>query len=344
MKIFGKVKEFFKRPKISENSDIKANNNIINSKNSFAVETYNENETISYDYDIKRLGGGSKPRSNRGNQDSFFIKKNVVTIADGVGSSVGSEEASKIVTESFTEFCLNEKDVNFETIEEIWKKLGEELKKEYENYKNSNEINFNRVITSCFATTLLSLIETEKYYFVTYLGNGSIWYIRGDFVDFFNNKNNRKWPWCAVDLLIPHTSYNGDEILFGILDQNGLNGSPKIFKIKKDSELGEIFILTTDGVSSNDKVRIIYDENEPSIPKFSEININIYSLLIELKNYIDNYIDNDEDNKTLNDLINNFLNKRKFDDDATIAISISEKAIEYIKNRKQEVKDDIAGY
>ncbi len=340
MKIFVKVKEFFRRPKISENSDIKANNNIINSKNISAIETYKENEIIPYDYDIKRLGGGSKPRSNRGNQDSFFIKKNVVTIADGVGSSVGSEEASKIATERFTKFCLNEKDVNFETIEEIWKKLGEELKKEYENYKNSNEINFNRVITSCFATTLLSLIETEKYYFVTYLGNGSIWYIRGDFVDFFNNKNSRKWPWCAVDLLIPHTSYCGDEILFGILDQNGLNSSPKIIQIKRDSEFGEIFILTTDGVSSNDKVRIIYDENEPSIPKFSEINSNIFSLLIELKNYIDN----SEENQTLNDLINNFLNKRKFDDDTTIAISISEKAIEYIKSRKQEVKDDNTDY
>lgn len=340
MKIVKKLKEFFKRPKISENNYIKTNNNIINSKNSFNIETNKENETIHYDYDTKRLGGGSKPRSNRGNQDSFFIKKNVVTIADGVGSSVGSEEASKIVTERFTEFCLNGEDINFEIIEEIWKKLGEELKKEYENYKKLNEINFSRVITSCFATTLISLIETEKYYFVTYLGNGSVWYIRGDFVDFFNNKNSRKWPWCAVDLLIPHTSYDGDEILFGILDENGLNGSPKIIQIKKDSEFGEIFILTTDGVSSNDKVRIKYYEKEPSIPKFSEINNNIYSLLIELKNYIDNY----EDNKTLNDLINNFLNERKFDDDATIAISMSEKAIEYIKNRKQEVKDDIRGY
>lgn len=330
MNIFKKHKKIIKRPKTSENSYIETNNNIVNFKNGFNKEICKENETISYDYDTKRLGVGSKPFSYLGNQDSFFIKKNVVTIADGVGSSVGSEEASKIVTEKFTEFCLNEKDINFEIIEEIWKKLGEELKKEFENYKELNEINFSRVLTSCFATTLLSLIETEKYYFVTYLGNGSLWYIRGDFVDFFNNKNSRKWPWCAVDLLIPHTSYDGDEILFGILDQNGLNSSPKIIQIKKDSEFGEIFILTTDGVSSNDKVRIKYNEKEPSIPKFSEINNNIYSLLVELKNYIENY----EDNKTLNDLINNFLIERKFDDDATIAISMSEKAIEYIKNRK----------
>lgn len=284
------------------------------------------------DYDIKRIGGYAKPHGG-GTQDSLYLSKNIVAIADGVGESIGAEEASKFVTKEFVEIFKELEKVDFNSIMEIWTKLGESMKKKYSEYIKSKNIDFNRVLTGFLETTLLVVIELEDSYIITYLGNGSIWYVRGDFWEFLDNR--RKWPWCIEDLLIPHTTYVGEEALYGILDSNGLRGSPSIMQIKKDLERGEIFILTTDGISSKDQLKV-YGKNGESnyeTPGRLEINDNIYNILLMLKDYFNNF-----ENDSLSTKIVEFLESRKFDDDATLAILIGDKAVQYFKSKYNSKK------
>jgi len=275
----------------------------------------------------KRIGVGGKAHGG-GTQDAFFVDKNIVAIADGVGESIGSEIASDHVTKMFVSECssLGKDNIDFKSINEVWLKLDEMLKELYkEKYENAN-FDFTRVLTGFLATTLLSVIELEDSYIISYLGNGSIWYVRGDFWEFLESR--RKWPWCIEDILIPHSSYAGDEALFGVIDSTGIRGTPSIISIKKDTERGEIFILTTDGISSKDKIRVLITNgsNGDQIPKSQEINHNIFKILCIIRDYLNNY---KSYSYTLDDLINKFLDENNFDDDATLAILISEKAIQY---------------
>jgi len=290
-------------------------------------------------FDAKKIGGGSKAHGN-GTQDSLFLDTNIVAVADGVGESIGSEIASEFVTKKFAEEFKKIEKVDFKSVGEIWTKLGDSLKEIYEKeYVNSEKIDFERVLTGFLATTLLFVAELESSYIITYLGNGSIWYVRGDFWEFLESR--RKWPWCVENILIPHSTYAGEEALYGILDYKGLRGSPAIMQLQKDSNKGEIFILTTDGISSKDQLKVFGPnfEKDYQTPGKLQINNNIYNILLILKDYLYNY----DTTLPLSDKINEFLKSKKFSDDSTLAILIGDKAVEYFKSKKVNVNEKDKG-
>lgn len=284
------------------------------------------------------IGSGSKGAGKR-NRDfgSHFAGKTFrcVAVADGVGESPISWEGAEIAVSTFIEEVKKadqeEGRLTVENLQSIWIAAGEAVKKRYE--EDPERFNDPRILSSSFlATTLLAVVELDSSYLVTYLGNGSIWLVRGDFWEFLDTP--RKWPWCLTDLVVPHTKYRGEEALSGIIDHRGLRGDPSILEIRKNQRDGEIFLLTTDGISSQDKLAVMGIEPSGKLlplgkerqedPRIIELNTHILDILRMLQRYLDLLCRGI--NIPLSRCIHAYLQSHKFDDDATLGILISEQA------------------
>lgn len=248
-----------------------------------------------------------------------------IAIADGVGSSTDSHIAARLAVNQFLgnvkSFDDKKKEVKSEDVIKFWINITKKIKDERENNKEKYQGKAN-----VLNTTLITLIELKDRYLISYLGNGSIWYIRGDFWHFWN----RRWPWCMSDLMVGHTflDENGRDVLYAVLGIDGDISNVKILNITKDNYCGEIFILTTDGISSQDHLKIGRDTNNKL---WVEVNPHIESLVnIYLAEYL-NIIskgEKDED-QILHEIIEKFLSERTFEDDATLGVTVPNKSKEY---------------
>src|SRR5262249_13690232 len=134
------------------------------------------------------------------------------------------------------------------TVNSIWTGVAKRL---HEHYVGSPERYSGQ--SAPLQTTLLALIDTGDNYLFTYLGNGSLLYLRGDFWRF----KGRDWPWCSTDLMVGHSFLDdsGQDRLYGLVGPNGLTAQPNVGAVSKDQRYGEFLILCTDGISSADHIR-----------------------------------------------------------------------------------------
>jgi len=334
--IFKEKNEETEVVKIQE--EVKPTEEVETSKETKLAETKDKEGMIIQDglnFNPRRIGGGSKSHTQL-NQDSFLLDTSTIVVADGAGESIGSEIASETAVRKFVEEVKKLQKIDFDSIREVWLKVGDSLKEIYEKtYVNSDKVDFRRVLTGFLATTLLVVIELKDSYIITYCGNGSIWLVRGDFWEFLESK--RKWPWCVDDLVIPHSTYAGEEALYGFLDYRGLRGFPSIMQLQKGPDRGEIFIVTTDGISSKDKLSVSYSNGEKKDPQSLEIDSNIYSILLMIKDYLYN----GNSFSSLSEEIRKFLESRKFFDDATVGILISDRAFQYFEEKISKMSNKI---
>jgi hypothetical protein len=259
-------------------------------------------------------------------------KVSAIAIADGVGSSSFSYLASKLAVEEFIkkikEYEEHNNKIDEMEVVSIYNEISKKIKEEYINLKEQKKLNNTQ---NMMQTTLITLIETDDRYILNYIGNGSIWYIRGDFWKF--NLTKRIWPWCITDLMVGHSVLNeeGKEVLEGYIgpefDPEDYIQCMSVFKNKK---YGEIFVLTTDGISSSDHLKIGIDNNNKV---WIEINIYIQNLLERyLIKFFHDFKELKNGNISLSSYIEEFLNDNTFDDDATIGLLISSKVIENYLN------------
>lgn len=106
-----------------------------------------------------------------------------------------------------------------------------------------------------FGTTLLAAVERPEALLVAYVGNGSIFHIRGDFADW---GAGRALPWSFANCLNPHSvCENGREALCRYLSASGDpdQAEPTALLLRKDRRCGDLLLLCTDGVFSSDQVR-----------------------------------------------------------------------------------------
>lgn len=112
-----------------------------------------------------------------------------------------------------------------------------------------------------FGTTLLCAVDAGDTLTVAYLGNGSVFHVRGDFNTF---PRTQLLPWSAVNLLSPHAlSVNGRNRLYKFLGPHasGPQITPTVLTISKDAALfGDIVVLCTDGIASQDQTPVGTDD------------------------------------------------------------------------------------
>lgn len=267
------------------------------------------------------------------NQDycSTFFNKNLqvkgIIVADGLGSHYKSEIGSEICTNSLKK-QLEEFDTTTPNFIEIFQNVLTELK-EYGN--NLNEISSFEDKSKVFGTTLICLVEYTDRVIFAYVGNGSIWHIRGNYSHF---SEQRYLPWSSINLLNPHTNEeNGKEALYKYFSFESTNEEiePTVIEILKDNKFfGDIFIVSTDGLYSNDQISIAKDR-EGGL--WIEGDLKMEKLYKKIKSSILNI---DSENLEINVLsiqLESFLNEVKenklLDDDLTLGVLITDQVYKY---------------
>jgi hypothetical protein len=260
---------------------------------------------------------------------------NTVIVADGLGSYLYAKEASSQVVNflisntSSLDISNNKNAVpNFPTIFKNVKSNLLEFADDF--YKTNPKQDENNL-----GTTLLVTFENESKIIFSYVGNGGGWHIKGNFSEF---PSNYLYPWNAINVLNPHTlPENGKEALYKLIsDSDDFKESiPSVIEIHKDKDIGDIFMICTDGIFSSDQYKAgkndrgIWVKYEHSMFKFFEYLNHFFKTC---KHY---------SKEALTDILIQYLEdiKPQLDDDASIGIIITKETLNY-QNRINWQKDE----
>lgn len=272
----------------------------------------------------------SKKETNEDFVDIFKNEKlNIrgVIVADGIGSQPMAHLGSKFCVTKLKELLENCKSYEKLNISKFFTNVAEALKETHKKEYDELQKKMGKKLTDAFGTTLICAIELENKFIVAYVGNGSVWHLRGNFPELLYER--RLFPWCALNYLNPHSLENGGKpSLYKFISYNASEEQvkPSIIQIQKDNVLyGDILIITTDGISSNDQVFVGKDKTET-------IWIEGEDKLIKLLHHLKNFLQQDELNiDKLNQTINEYSEeiKNSIDDDSTFGVIISNQVINY---------------
>ena len=264
---------------------------------------------------------GSLP-NKKVNEDAHYYKKlngtTIFAVADGLGSY---SEAAKASTQVIEYLKKNETRITTESkfLSQFFHDVNDHLCKiaKVEHKEQSHE--------NLLGTTLILGIETENEVTFAHVGNGAIIHVRGTIADFCEKDN----PWFATNLLNPHTiPNNGEDVLYKLLSNyDNVDVQPTIIRIEKDRDKGDAFIICTDGIASQDHVKLFKHSTVGFLSKNNEYLHELFTLLKDFQS---------------SDKINAFLhlstkitlflekNKDKFEDDATLAILVTDNFLKSI--------------
>jgi len=252
-------------------------------------------------------------------------------LADGIGSHYQPDLGSKFCVKRLCDILSNIKSISELDFKKIFQRVASSLKQEFLNNEDGLE-NPKR----SYGTTLIACLEFENKYIVAYLGNGSIWHLRGNFNSLINKQ--RYLPWNALNLLNPHTvDENGKEALYKFiaLETEEIQINPSVIQIYKDNEIyGDLLIASTDGLYSSDHIPIAKDRDGGlwvSGEKKMELLFNT------LKEFSGNENLSERNFKEiLEEYALNIKEQKLLDDDTTFGIMYSQKAIEYQKRLNEK--------
>lgn len=274
------------------------------------------------------------PRANpEHNQDAVWHSKgkeySIMAVADGLGSFDYADLAAQYVCEGVAEYIHNtpHKTIHLFDMYNIFMHAQQYLVQQAEKYLIKH--NIKPPHSNIFGTTLIVAVETEEEFICGYCGNGGIFHIRGNFDHF---QASQYLPWNAVNYLNPHTVQNeqGKEALYKLLSfyNNPAEYTPTIIRISKDNILyGDILMICTDGIFSNDQIQIgkdsknnIWIQGEATIASLCEFLKPIPKTEKALQEKIQQYLAHLHAQKML-------------DDDATLAICVSQSTLDYHRQK-----------
>ncbi len=264
------------------------------------------------------------------NQDAGEVyhghQYSALAIADGLGSSFDAHIASSLAVKIFLagvqEYDQQARRLDADAVRQLWDRVVRALAHQritkHRRYRDQPQ---------ALQTTLSTMIELPDSYLISYLGNGSILHVRGDFWGFWE----RRWPWCVTDLMLGHSflSDTGKDTLYGIVQPGGLTADIHFLQVWKDTTCGDLLVLCSDGISSPDHLRVGRDANEKL---WMEVNPHVDALLSHfLKPYFAQLHQPGDTSAALAETLRTFLAAQTFDDDATVGLLVSPKARDYYR-------------
>lgn len=255
------------------------------------------------------------------NQDSAFCVSfplyKLMAVADGLGSYAYAELASQVVCDALKKQLTPNQIPDITT---LFKQATQVLVSFSTQYITEHNLSLDH--SKAFGTTLIVAIETETEFICGYCGNGGIFHIRGNFHQF---QPTQYLPWNGINYLNPHTIQNeqGKEALYKLLalTSSEVEITPTLIRFQKDNILfGDMLMICTDGIFSNDQVQIGKDakgnlwlSGEETLSRFYE---TMKPLPITL-------------NESLQQYLNSLKTDKCLDDDATLGVMVSDKMLAY---------------
>jgi serine/threonine protein phosphatase PrpC len=239
---------------------------------------------------------GIKPN----NDDNFRVGHaggcKFLVMGDGVTNSLGGGDASRITVNAFYDtiekaYKVRQK-MDFQVLERGYQNACNELKKTALERTGKPE---------GFETTVIAVAETNISFFITYLGDGRLYLVRGDLER-------------GAQLMISHRTGG---VLGGALGAYGLHGRPVYIEHSKSFEFGEIIIAGTDGVFD-----LSNTDGKPAIDRILEKlrAEGVTSSTETLRQAIDQTLEN-------------MVMENLIEDDATLGVIISGNALRELGRR-----------
>lgn len=279
--------------------------------NSIFASSSSSNKVINQDYHISFRHSS--------------LDMNCIVVADGIGSHPRCELSSKYCTKKLAELLKNISNIRDIDFISLFSQIQSGLVK-YVN--ETDEISIEERNSSLLGTTLICLVETEDYYDIAYVGNGSIWQISANFNQF---SENQYVPWNSINLLNPHTSEEeGKSVLYNFFSKENKTISPSCLRVSKDKFFcGEIIMIATDGVYTNDPIPAGKDDNDTIWIKADDNMLRLYTKLNNLFSTETLGIKNEDLLFFIEQYINSLKQDNMMFDDTTLGLIISEKALDY---------------
>jgi len=185
-----------------------------------------------------------------------------------------------------------------------------------------------------YGASVIILVETEKKIKIAYIGNGAIWHIRRKFNEF---PAGYLFPWNAVNLLNPHIIQKEDkkkELYKYISDKKDIGYTPAIIEIDKDTTQGDIFMICTGRIYSEEQHRTVRD---PEGRRYLRYENSMFVFFKELKSFFSEQ--QSYTNDKLEEMLKKYLETIKPDGDASLGVLITKPAIDYhSRNTEMEKK------
>lgn len=293
------------------NFDVPVSNTVSIDKNKFPFNSILSCATIT------------NKQNEDSNQDAIatirnrFQHFNAVIVADGIGGLANGGDAARIAVIAAKDLLSSDMPID---IAEVFSKVQQHL------HRIAKQL-VDKSLLDQYGTTIIVAIETDDRFKIGYLGNGSIYHVRGNFDHCWSE--SRPSPTCLTNLLNPHSiQQNGKETLTGYLSPILLY-EPSFIELNKDKINGDILILTTDGLGSNDQVQLGKDGNGNW---WSRTEMWLVEFLRKIKTELN------KENTSV--LLKNFLSEmklnKKLDDDTTIGLIITRRAFSLITSKSEE--------
>lgn len=191
-----------------------------------------------------------------------------------------------------------------------------------------------------FGTTLLVAFDTPAELWAAYVGNGAIWHVRGNFDGF---PATTALPWCAVNLLSPHSVLcHGREVLYRLVDAAAEASPPSVVRLQPDPEFGDLLVVCTDGVYSADQLTQGTDVNGAvwisGEPPMVELFRTLRALFAEWdgKGEPELY-------RALAECLGRLRARGVLEDDATVGVIVTAAALDYHRRKRARATADATG-
>lgn len=193
------------------------------------------------------------------NQDACKASSTSIVVADGIGSFYRAEVAAQFATEYLSaRLSSMNSTANADYFINAFKDIQQNLSETEE--AKTMILPASHPASDVLGTTLLCAKAHDNWLTIAYVGNGAILHLRGEFTSF---PANSVLPWNALNYLNPHSiAQEGRNVLVRFLSAKGSpdQSCPTVLQLQQDTVgAGDILILCTDGIHSNDQVRVGHD-------------------------------------------------------------------------------------
>lgn len=276
------------------------------------------------------FGCGTSTSKSSVNQDFCVTATNAhlnfsaVIVADGIGAHFKSELASQGCALKLKELLENCVDFDSLNLERFYNEIQVSL---FNYAKTTTDFDINQIDRrNSLGTTLICAIDLENEYLIAYVGNGCIWHINGDFNKF---ADNYYLPWNSINLLNPHSiAQDGKPALYRYLSISDAKHQPTIIRLSKSKfKPGEIIVIGTDGVYSNDAV-LVGKDSEGTVWIRGEETIPLLYKKLSAFLCSDDDLSNDKLETMIHEYLADMKTEELMHDDTTIGVIISSRTLE----------------
>lgn len=248
--------------------------------------------------------------------------RRIYVVADGIGSSAHAGAASRFLVD----FLTQELHADLPEGVAAHAQLHQTLMRAREAFREQLSKEGAEFTEYSHQTTVVAAVETAKTVTVFYLGNGAAYHLRGHQL-----LMPERMPWYTVNLLNPHSvPQGGKEVLTRYFSPTASDAqlAPGIVAYRKDPTYGDVTVLCTDGLGSQDTV--VAGKSDAGT-LYVPVNLVLGRLAKRLRGFAEAEQPTDAGLQQACEQLLRECPDERAEDDISVAVSVTKAAVDFIR-------------